>query len=124
MPKIQLRNLQKIIREEISRSVMLEGEHAKSAIDHASAATRCLDAIEKYKEAATSKALSEMQSELDKVEQILNRVVASPLVYADPVPEDSTDSSGRSSQVLKTSGPSAKTVKPKVIKKGTSQTAM
>lgn len=98
-------------------SVLSEGEHAKSAIDHASAATRCLDAIEKYKEVATSKALAEMQDELNKIEQILNRVVASPLVYADAVAEESDEQSSSDSQMLSTSGPKTKITKPTIIKK-------
>lgn len=123
MPAIHLKRLQQIIREELHRHTLHEGEQAKTAIDHAQAATKCLDAIEKYKEAASSKALAEMQSELDKVEQILNRVVASPLNYADAVPEspgpdtegDLTSSKPSEASDSAVSGPKKKSVKPNVV---------
>lgn len=117
MPTIQLKRLKQIVKEELMRKLLAEGELEKSAIDHASAATKCLDAIEKYKEVATSKALAEMQEELDSVEKILNRVVASPLQYADAIPESpGPDTEGDISISGAEGGVQKKSMKPNVLK--------
>lgn len=113
MPKIGLDKLRNIIREELVRS-LAEGEQAKSGIDHAREAVKCLDAIEKYKSLATSKALAEMQTELEKVEKVLHRITASPLEYADAVPEEAPSGD---LEVLDSSGPDAKkSVRPNIVK--------
>ena len=115
MQRLHLKKLQQIIKEEISKHFLAEGEHEKSAIDHASAATKCLDAIEKYKGVATSKALAEMKSELDRLVQVLNRVVASPLQYADAVPKTpGPDTEGKLKSI--DSMPKKKSIKPSVVK--------
>lgn len=115
MLKIHLRKLQQIVKEEINRHVLVEGDREKSAIDHASAATKCLDAIEKYKEVASPKALAEMQKELDKMVQVLNRVVASPLQYADSVPSTpGPDSEGKLKSI--DSPQKKKSIKPNISK--------
>lgn len=122
MPRIHLKNLQKIVREELQRHFLVEQEQRKVALDHADAASKALDAIEKYKEVASSKANAELQDSLERVEQILNRIVASPLNYADVVPDEPTeDGSVSAAQVPLTSNPpdqpKRKVIKPTVVGK-------
>ena len=89
MPRIHLNKLKMIVRQEVFRKRMLrEGEDRKVALDHADSAAKCLDAIEKYKEASSAKAMGEMEGALETVEKVLNRIVASPLEYGDVMTSD------------------------------------
>ena len=81
MPKITLETLKRIIREEVSN--LHEGADHDSASKVMSAATKLLGAIETFKESASEKAKAEMGSNLESVEQLLNRIVASPMQYVD-----------------------------------------
>lgn len=81
MAKIGISRLKKIIREELS--LLQEGEDHDSASKIMSSATKLLSAIETFKETASEKAKSEMGTNLDGVEQLLNRIVASPMQYVD-----------------------------------------
>lgn len=81
MAKITLQTLKKIIREEVTS--LHEGVDHDTASKVMSAATKLLSAIESFKESASEKAKSEMGSNLDSVEQLLNRIVASPMQYVD-----------------------------------------
>lgn len=84
MPRIHIDRLKMIVRQEVFRNRMLhEGEDRKVALDHAALAAKCLDAIEKYKDGASAKAMGEMEEAFKTVEQVLNRVVSSPMQYAD-----------------------------------------
>lgn len=81
MAKIGISRLKKIIREEMS--LLREGEDHDSASKIMSSATKLLSAIETFKDTASEKAKAEMGSNLDGVEQLLNRIVASPMQYVD-----------------------------------------
>lgn len=81
MAKIGISRLKKIIREELS--MIHEGEDHDSASKIMSSATKLLSAIETFKETASEKAKAEMGTNLDGVEQLLNRIVASPMQYVD-----------------------------------------
>lgn len=80
MPKIGLDRLKKIIREELEN--LYEGEDHDSASKIMSSATKLLNAIESFKESASEKVKAEMV-DLEKVEQILQRVISSPMQYVD-----------------------------------------
>lgn len=92
MPRIHFNRLKTIVRQEVSRHarrrMLREGEDRKVALDHADAAAKCLDAIEKYKENSSAKAMGEMGDSLESVEKVLNRIVASPLEYGDVMSSD------------------------------------
>lgn len=95
MPSISINRLKQIIREELNRVGIDEGaEHNAAALDHAKKANDLLAAIEKYKEVATSTAMGDIQSELEKIGQTLERVATQPLQYADPVPSEEAPDSG------------------------------
>ena len=81
MAKITLQTLKKIIREEVT--TLREGADHDTASKVMSAATKLLGAIEAFKESASEKAKAEMGTNLDGVEQLLNRIVASPMQYVD-----------------------------------------
>lgn len=81
MAKIGISRLKKIIHEEIS--LLREGEDHDSASKIMSSATKLLSAIETFKETASEKAKAEMGTNLEGVEQLLNRIVASPMQYVD-----------------------------------------
>lgn len=83
MAKITLQTLKKIIREEVTS--LREGADHETASKVMSAATKLLSAIETFKESASEKAKAEMGTNLDGVEQLLNRIVASPMQYVDAV---------------------------------------
>ena len=81
MAKIGLARLKKIIREEIEN--LHEGEDHDSASKIVSGATKLLNALESFKETASEKVKAEIGSNLDGLEQILKRVVSSPMQYVD-----------------------------------------
>lgn len=81
MAKISLQTLKKIIQEEVAN--LHEGVDHDTASKVMSAATKLLSAIESFKDNASEKAKAEMGSNLDSVEQLLNRIVASPMQYVD-----------------------------------------
>lgn len=81
MAKIGIATLKKIIREEIEN--LYEGTDEDSASKIMSGATKLLNAIENFKETASEKVKAELGSNLDGVEQLLKRVVASPMQYVD-----------------------------------------
>jgi DUF438 domain-containing protein len=81
MAKIGLARLKNIIREEIEN--LHEGEDHDSASKIMSSATKLLSAIESFKESASEKAKAEMGTNLEGVEQLLNRIAASPMQYVD-----------------------------------------
>lgn len=60
-----------------------EGTDHDTASKIMSGATKLLSAIETFKETASEKVKSEIGSNLDGVEQLLNRIVASPMQYVD-----------------------------------------
>lgn len=126
MNRIRLNALQKIIREELKRKLVLEGEQHKAALDHADAAVKCLDALEKYKEVASEPAMAEFGDSLERVEQILTRIATSPLNYVDAnAVEDETSEDGMDLTAPPTgkSPASKKSVKPNVVK-GSSGSAL
>ena len=81
MAKIGISRLKKIIREEIEN--LYEGADEDAASKIMSSATKLLNAIESFKENSSEKLKAELGSNLDGVEQLLKRVVASPLQYVD-----------------------------------------
>lgn len=81
MAKIGIATLKKIIREEIEN--LYEGTDEDSASKIMSGATKLLSAIENFKESASEKVKAELGSNLDGVEQLLKRVVSSPMQYVD-----------------------------------------
>ena len=81
MSKITLERLKKIIREEVQ--MFSEGTDHDAASKIMTGATKLLNAIEAFKESASEKVKSEIGSNLDGVEQLLNRIVASPMQYVD-----------------------------------------
>lgn len=81
MAKIGISRLKKIIREEIEN--LYEGADEDAASKIMSSATKLLNAIESFKESSSEKLKSELGSNLDGVEQLLKRVVASPMQYVD-----------------------------------------
>jgi len=116
MPKIHVNRLKTIVRQEVLRHKMLhENEERKVALDHADAAAKCLDAIEKYKETSSAKAMGEMEDALGSVEKVLNRIVASPLEYADVMSSDYQDTSGDIEIVDDESPPQKKRIKPSIV---------
>lgn len=117
MPKIHVNRLKTIVRQEVLRHKMLhENEERKVALDHADAAAKCLDAIEKYKETSSAKAMGEMEDALSNVEKVLNRVVASPLEYADVMSADYQDSSSEIEIVDdEDAAPQKKRIKPSIV---------
>ena len=81
MAKIGITRLKKIIREELQN--IYEGTDEDSAAKMAQAASKLLGAIESFKDSASEKVKSEVGSNLDGVEQLLKRVVSSPMQYVD-----------------------------------------
>lgn len=81
MAKITLQTLKRIIHEEVVN--LREGADHDTASKNVSAATKLLSAIESFKDGASEKAKAEMGTNLDAVEQLLNRIVASPMQYVD-----------------------------------------
>jgi len=81
MAKIGISRLKKIIREELEN--IYEGVDEDSAAKMAQTASKLLSAIESFKEASSEKVKSEVGSSLEGVEQLLKRVVASPMQYVD-----------------------------------------
>lgn len=81
MAKIGLARLKKIIREELE--TLHEGDDHDSAAKIMSAATKLLGAIEAFKESSSEKVKAEIGTNMDSVEQLLNRIVASPMQYVD-----------------------------------------
>lgn len=84
------KRVKEIIREEISlfyskNRSLNENESHKAALDHASAAAKCLDAIEKYIEVVSPKAQTELGDAFETITKILKRVIASPMNYVDQV---------------------------------------
>ena len=118
MPRMHVNTLKKIVRQEVLRRNMLrENEERKVALDHADAAAKCLDAIEKYKGMSSAKAMGEMEGALDNVEKVLNWIVASPLEYADVVSSDYSEDSGDIEVIddEKPTSPQKKSVKPNLM---------
>jgi len=83
MAKIGISSLKKIIREELQS--IYEGVDEDAAAKTMSSATKLLKAIETFKESSSEKVKSEIGSNLDGVEQLLKRIVASPMQYVDVV---------------------------------------
>lgn len=81
MAKIGISRLKQIIREELQN--INEGTDEESAAKMAQSASKLLSAIESFKESASEKVKSEVSAGLDGVEQLLKRVVASPMQYVD-----------------------------------------
>ena len=81
MAKIGISRLKQIIREELQN--INEGADEETAAKMAQAASKLLGSIEDFKEAASEKVKSEVGSHLDNVEQLLKRIVASPMQYVD-----------------------------------------
>jgi molybdenum-dependent DNA-binding transcriptional regulator ModE len=81
MAKIEINRLQKIIREELEN--LREGADHDSAAKLMSAATKLINAIDSFKEAASEKAKAELDAHLASVEQTLSRIVSSPMQYVD-----------------------------------------
>ncbi len=81
MSKIGIARLKTIIQEEIMK--LYEGDDHDSASKNVAAASKLISAIEGFKESASEKAKSELASNLDSVEQILKRVIGSPMSYVD-----------------------------------------
>ena len=118
MPRMHVNTLKKIVRQEVLRRNMLrENEERKVALDHADAAAKCLDAIEKYKEASSAKAMGEMEGAMDNVEKVLNRIVASPLEYADVITSDYSSEESGDIEVVddETPSPQKKSIKPNLM---------
>lgn len=80
MSKIHVSRLKQIIREELG--MIHEGEDHDAATKIMGAATKLLSAIESFKEAASEKVKAEL-TDLNSVESILKRVIASPMQYVD-----------------------------------------
>lgn len=89
MPKIALEKLKQIIREEV-QIVETEGEQRKNASSLFDAASKCLDSIEKYQTLSNEKTNSEMGDALERVTQVLKRIVSSPMQYVDIVKPEVT----------------------------------
>lgn len=121
MAKIQINELQKLIREELIRHFIFEGEQEDAAAEHTKDAAALLKSLEKYQTSVSSKAKAEFGDNLDQMEKILKRIVGSPLQYVDPVASvDMSAPSGNnesSDDILRSDGPKAKTTKPAVVKK-------
>lgn len=83
MAKIGISSLKRIIREELQN--IYEGADEDAAAKTMSGATKLLKAIESFKETSSEKVKSEVGSNLDGVEQLLKRIVASPMQYVDAV---------------------------------------
>jgi len=81
MPKIALDTLKKIIREEMEN--LREGEDHDTAAKIMTSTSKLLSAIEAFKESSSEKVKSELGEPLEKVEQVLNRIMASPMQYID-----------------------------------------
>jgi hypothetical protein len=81
MSKIGIARLKTIIREEIAN--LYEGDDHDSASKNVAAASKLIGAIEGFKESASEKAKSELASNLDAAEQILKRIIGSPMSYVD-----------------------------------------
>lgn len=81
MPKIELDRLKKIIREEIEN--LNEGDAHDAATKQASVAAKLLKAIETFKNTASEKAKSDFGESISSVEQILVRIINSPMQYID-----------------------------------------
>jgi hypothetical protein len=81
MAKIGISRLKTIIREELQN--IYEGADEDAASKIMSGASKLLNAIESFKETASEKVKAEVGSNLDGVEQLLKRIVASPLQYVD-----------------------------------------
>lgn len=81
MPKIDLNRLKTIIREEMK--TLSEGADHDSATKQASVAAKLLNAVETFKEAASEKAKGDFGDSLAAVEQILTRIINSPMQYLD-----------------------------------------
>lgn len=82
MPRIHVSRLKKIIQEEIN--LLLEDESHESAAKNVSNASKLLNALKSSKENLSEKAKAELsEAGLDQIEQILNRIIASPLQYVD-----------------------------------------
>lgn len=79
--------INEIIKEEIGLFYkgknLTENENHKVALDHAVAASKLLDAIEKYTETVLPRAKTELGDSLEQVVKILKRVIASPTAYTD-----------------------------------------
>lgn len=80
MPKIGLDKVRKIIQEELVN--LHEGESHESAAKIMNSAAKLLSAIEVFKENVSEKARAEV-ADLEKVEQVLQRIIASPMQYVD-----------------------------------------
>jgi molybdenum-dependent DNA-binding transcriptional regulator ModE len=83
MPKIDLKTVQRIIREEILN--LNEGDDHKTGAKVMSSAANMLSAIESFKDAASEKAKAELGDHLDSIEEILKRIISSPMNYVDTV---------------------------------------
>jgi hypothetical protein len=83
MSKIDLRTVQRIIREEIQS--LYEGDDHKTGAKVMSSAANLLSAIESFKETASEKAKAEIGETLDAVEQIVKRILDAPMQYVDTV---------------------------------------
>lgn len=81
MAKIGISRLKTIIREELQN--IYEGADEDTAAKIMSGASKLLNAIESFKETASEKVKAEVGSNLDGVEQLLKRIVASPMQYVD-----------------------------------------
>jgi len=81
MAKIGISRLKTIIREELQN--IYEGVDEDAAAKIMSGASKLLNAIESFKESASEKVKAEVGSNLDGVEQLLKRIVSSPMQYVD-----------------------------------------
>lgn len=81
MAKIGISRLKKIIREELQN--IYEGADEDAAAKIMSGASKLLNAIESFKESASEKVKAEVGSNLDNIEQMLKRIVSSPMQYVD-----------------------------------------
>ena len=83
MAKIGISRLKTIIREELQS--IYEGADEDTAAKIMSGASKLLNAIDSFKEFSSEKVKAEMGSNLDGVEQLLKRIVSSPMQYVDVV---------------------------------------
>jgi len=83
MPKIDLKTVQKIIREELVN--LHEGDDHKTGAKVMSSAANLISAIESFKNSASEKAKAELGDQLSSVEDVLKRIISSPMNYVDTV---------------------------------------
>lgn len=83
MAKIGISRLKTLIREELQN--IYEGADEDTAAKIMSGASKLLNAIDSFKESSSEKVKAEMGSNLEGVEQLLKRIVSSPMQYVDVV---------------------------------------